>query len=295
MSDTGLPLVSDPNYLYKELIEANNNLRDMGQEVDDVGDERLAVYHALKAVTGLGDPVHPKLVTKNIQGVLKKVFGSSPKFGTVQRKLLAQNVDLVGRAVIIPDPDLDMDHAGVPEEKAWELYRNFIVRRLKRRGLPVTDALKHVENRTQLARTEMLDEMENRPIIATRAPVLHRFGVQAFRPRIVKGDALRVSPLIVKGFGADFDGDTMNYHVPVSEEARVEALERMLPSRNLFSPADFKSPVHAPSQEYTGGLYAASTMTGDDKPPRVFRNAQDAVQAWRRGEISVNTNVVIME
>ncbi len=294
MSDSGLPLVADPNYLYKELFEANKNLADMSNEVDDVGDERLALYHSLKAVTGLGNPVHPKLITKNIQGVLKKVFGSSPKYSTLQRKLLAQNVDLVGRAVVAPDPDLDMDHIGIPEVKAWELYRNFIVRRLKRRGMAVTDALRHIENRSPLARVEMLAEMDERPVIMTRAPVLHKFGVQAFLPQLVKGDALRVSPLIVKGFGMDFDGDAANYHVPVSDEARKEALERMLPSRNLFSPGDFKSPVHQPSQELTGGLYAMST--GDDgKAPRVFRNAQDAVQAWRRGEIGVDSNVVIME
>lgn len=295
MQDTGIPLVADPNYLYKELIDANDNLTAMRKESNDIGDERLAVYQAFKAVTGLGDPVHPKLVEKNVKGLLEKIFGSSPKFSTVQRKLLSGNVDLVGRAVITPNPDLDMDHVGLPENKAWELYRNFIVRRLRRRGLPVVEAARQVENKSPLAKQEMLQEMADRPVIISRAPVLHRFGIQAFYPKLMKGDTMRISPLVVGGFGADFDGDAMNYHVPVGEEARKEAIDRMLPSRNLFSPADFKTPVHKPTHEYVGGLYAASTGANQKRPPAVFRNKADAIQAYRRGQISADTRVVIMQ
>lgn len=290
-----LPLVTDANYLYKELIDANTNLKDMSKEVDDVGEERLAVYNAFKAVTGLGDPIHPKLVEKNVQGLLKKIFGSSPKLGIVQRRLISSTTDLVGRSVITPDPDLDMDHVGLPESKAWEIYKNFIARRLRRRGLPLVEALKHVENHSPLARAAMVEEMEERPVIINRAPVLHRFGIQAFYPRLTKGDTLRVSPQIVKGFGADFDGDAMQYHVPVLESARKEAIERMLPSRNLFSPADFKTAVHTPSQEYVGGLYALTTLLNDKIRPRTFATVQDALGAARRGEIGPDTRVEILQ
>jgi DNA-directed RNA polymerase subunit beta len=293
MSDSKLPLVSDANYLYKELIEANDNLKEMRAEVDDVGDERLAVYNAFKAVTGLGDPVHPKLQEKRVKGVLKHVFGHSPKFSAVQRRLISSTVDLVGRAVITPNPDLDMDSVGLPEDRAWDIYKNFIVRRLKRRGMPLLEAARQVEDRSKLAREELVREMENRPVIINRAPVLHRFGIMAFYPKLVKGDTLQISPLIVKGFGADFDGDAMQYHVPVSDEARQEALERMLPSRNLLSPADFKSPVHAPSQEYVGGLYAA-TGTKSKRRPKTFRNIKDVLAAYRRGEIEINDPVEIL-
>lgn len=294
MTGSKQPLVADANYLYRELLEANDNLRNMQGHVEDLSDERSALYSAFKAVTGLGDPVHPKLVEKNVKGILKAVFGSSPKFGTVQRRLLSSTTDLVGRAVVRPNPDLDMDHVGLPEGKAWEVYRNFIVRRLKRRGLPVGEALKHVQDRTELARQELISEMEHRPVIVNRAPVLHRWGIMAFYPKLVKGDTLQVSPLVVKGFNMDFDGDAVQYHVPVDDAARKEAEEKMLPSRNLLSAADFKTPWHMPMNEYLGGLYAA-TAGASKRRPHVFRSLHDAYAAFRRGEIDINDPVEIME
>jgi len=293
MSDKRIPLVDDANYLYKELLDANDNLKSLRGEVEDVGDERLAVYNSFKAVTGLGDPVHPKLQEKKVRGLLKHVFGTSPKLGTLQRRLLSSTVDVVGRAVITPNPDLDMDHVGLPESRAWNIYRNFVVRRLKRRGMPLVRALQAVEDKSPLAKAEMLKEMEARPVIINRAPVLHRFGIMAFYPKLTKGDTLQISPLVVGGFNADFDGDAMQYHVPVADEAVEEAQEKMLPSRNLLSPADFKRPMHKPSQEYTGGLYTASTRRSS-RPKRTFRNVRDAVAAYRRGELNVDDEVQIM-
>jgi DNA-directed RNA polymerase beta' subunit len=296
MGSSGMPLVSDPNYLYKELLEADKNLKEMKVEVGDkgAGAERLAVYQAFKAVTGLGEPVHPKLQEKGVKGILKSVFGTSPKFGTVQRKLLSSTVDNVGRAVITPNPDYDMDTVGVPEGKAFDVYSKFIVRRLTRRGMSVAQALDHVKDKTDLARDILQEEMNDRPVYINRAPVLHKFGIMAFRPQLVKGDVLQVSPLIVKGFGADFDGDAMQFHVPTTDEAKKEALERMLPSSNLLSPADFKTPVHAPGQEYLGGLYHASTARSKARP-RIFRNKKDAMAAAERGEITADTPIRIME
>jgi DNA-directed RNA polymerase subunit beta' len=290
MVDSGLPLVADANYLYKELVEANTNLKDMSDIVDDVSDERAAVYHTLKAVTGLGDPVHPKLKEKQIQGILRHIFGSQPKHSVMQRRLLSANVDMVGRGAAVPDPDLDMDHIGLPENQAWNVYSNFIKRRLRRRGMGLMEAARHTEERTQLAKDELLKEMSERPVIVNRAPVLHRFGIMAFFPKLTRGDVIRVSPLITGGFNLDFDGDAMNYSLPVAEDAKQEAIERMLPSANLLSPADFKTPVHKPSQEYTGGLYAASTMKSG-KRPRVFRNVKDVAAAFARGEIDIRDPV----
>jgi DNA-directed RNA polymerase subunit beta len=294
MTDKKLPLVSDPNYLYKELMEANSNWKEMSDITDDVGDEQKAAYDAFKAVTGLGDPVHPKLVEKNVQGLLRTVFGSSPKFGVVQRRLLSTPVDVVGRAVIAPNPELDMDQVALPEDKAWNLYKPFVVRRLKRRGLPVVEALKQVENRSELARNEMVAEMGHRPVIINRAPVLHRFGIMAFWPQLTKHNTMEISPLVVKGFNADFDGDQMNFQVPVKDEARQEAIDRLLPSANLLSPGDFKSPVHAPSQEYVGGLYAASAFKANKKP-RTFRSIRDLKAAVMRGEVGFTDPVEVLE
>lgn len=217
MGSTGVPLVSDANYLYKELIEANDNLRNMKGEVGEggVGAERLAVYHAFKAVTGLGEPITTKSQDKKVEGILKSIFGSSPKYGTVQRKLLASTVDNVGRAVIIPNPDFDMDTVGLPEEKAFDVYSKFIVRRLRRRGMQVSQALQHVKDKTDLARSILVEEMDERPVYIDRAPVLHKFGIMAFRPQLVKGDAMQISPLIVKGFSADFDGNCCGFQTKI--------------------------------------------------------------------------------
>ena len=297
MGDSGTPLVADANYLYKELIDADKNLRDMTRELgpEGVGAERLALYHAFKAVTGLGDPVSPKLQEKKVGGILKAVFGSSPKFGTVQRKLISSTVDNVGRAVITPNPDFDMDTVGLPEDKAFEVYGKFVARRLRRRGMPLAQAVRAVKDRTPLARETLLEEMDARPVFINRAPVLHKFGIMAFRPKLVAGSTMQVSPLVVKGFNADFDGDAMQFHVPTTDEAVAEAYDRLLPSKNLLSPADFKSPVHVPSQEYLGGLYHASAARKDKARPRVFARKADLAGAVARGEVDADDPVEVLE
>lgn len=292
MGSSGRPMVSDPNYLYKELFDANDQLKSMSGLVDDTAEERLTTYRAFKGVTGLGDPTNPKNVERKVKGVLRYVFGDNPKFGVVQRKLLGSTVDTVGRAVITPDPDLDMDSVGLPETKAWEIYKPFVVRRLARRGIPPMRAAEMVKSQDKLARAALVEEMDARPVILTRAPVLHRYGTMAFKPRLTTGETLRVPPLIVKGFAADFDGDAMNYHVPVSDNAVSDALEKMLPSKNLIAVKSFK--VHQlPQNEYQGGLYQA-TSDRSDRPEKYFDTKADMLRALRKGEISHDQPVVIL-
>lgn len=294
MGPKKLPMVADPNFLYKELFDANQSLKDMSADLgDDVGEERLATYKALRGVVGLGDPIHPRNQERKVKGILKHVFGNSPKVGVVQRRLLGSAVDLVGRSVITPNPDLDMDHVGIPESKAWEIYKPFIVRTLVRGGTSRLEATRAVEARSPAAREALNDEMGKRPVLINRAPTLHRYGIMAAWPKLVKGDTLQISPLVVGGFGADFDGDAMNYHVPSTEEAAQEAAEKMLPSRNLFSAANFR--VHyKPSQEYVGGLYEASARMDNKNSPLVFDTPADAVRAYKQGRINVDRRVIIM-
>jgi DNA-directed RNA polymerase beta subunit len=295
MGNKKLPLVADPNFLYKELFDANRSLKDMADELgDDVGEERLAAYHALKGVVGLGDPIHPKNRERKVKGILKHVFGSSPKLGVVQRRLLGSSVDMVGRSVITPNPDLDMDQVGIPEDKAWEIYKPLIVRNLVRKGSSRLQASRAVKERSKVARETLLKEMETRPVIINRAPTLHRYGMMASWPKLVKGDTLQISPLVVGGFGADFDGDAMNYHVPSTDEAAQEAIEKMLPSRNLFSTANFKA-HQTPTQEYIGGLYEASARVNERDKPRVFATKADAIKAYMRGDIGVDRKIEILK
>jgi DNA-directed RNA polymerase subunit beta len=294
MGQKKLPLVADANYLYKELLDANGALKESQGVLDDVGDERLGLYDAMKSVTGMGDPVQAKNAERRVRGFLSQIFGTSPKYGTVQRKLLSSTVDLVGRAVITPNSDLDMDQVALPEEKAWEIYKPFIVRGLVRRGLPRMEAIKAFDTKNNSAQSELHSQMQARPIIINRAPVLHRYGMMAFYPRLTKNKTMEVSPLVTKGFGADFDGDAMQFHVPSTPEAAKEATEKMLPSKNLFAASTFKA-HYTPVAELQSGLYVASNRVNKRAPSKVYKTAKDAIAAYRRGEIEVDTPVHIVE
>lgn len=237
MGDKKVPLIADANLLYKELFEANKSLAELSELTDDVSDERLALYKAFKATVGLDEPAHPKLREKGVGGILKEVFSGGPKYSVLQRKLLSNPTDLVGRAVLSVDPDLSIDEVALPEEKAWEVYQPFIVRRLRRRGMPLVQALKQAKEKSDLARREMLKEMESRPVIANRAPVLHKFGMMALWPKLTKGHAMKLSPLVFGGYNADLDGDSCSGSTCVdlvvpAELDRVDAeLEQTSPTR----------------------------------------------------------------
>jgi DNA-directed RNA polymerase subunit beta len=294
MGNKKMPLVADANYLYKELLDSNNALKEASGALSDYAEERLGLYDAMKGVTGLGDPTQPKNQERRVKGFLQHVFGSSPKYGTVQRKLLSTTVDLVGRAVITPNPDLDMDEVALPEDKAWDVYKPFVVRGLVRRGLPRMQALQSVEDRNSQAAAELQTQMSSRPIVINRAPVLHRYGMMAFYPKLTKNKVMEVNPVITKGFNADFDGDAMQYHVPSTEDAAKEAVEKMLPSKNLFAASSFKAHF-VPQADFHTGVYLASSRVDKKAKPRVYKSHQDAINAYRRGEIDVDSPVHIVE
>ena len=291
----GMNMVSDPNFLYRELMLANDNVRDLYKDLGDdgVGEERLALYDTFKSLTGVGSPIQPTLQEKKIRGILGHMLGlkSSPKFSTIQRKVIGSATDLVGRAVITPNASLDMDQVGLPEDKAWTLYRPFVMRNLIRRGVPATQAARMVAEKDSRAREALVKEMESRPVIVNRAPTLHRFGIMAAMPVLVKGKTLQVSPLTTSGFGADFDGDAEQFHVPVSDEAVREAREKLLPSRNLTDVRNFD--VHyVPGQEYLQGLFNATEKS--DRPVRTFRSKADVERAYRNGQINADDRVNVL-
>ncbi len=177
MKDSNIPLVDDANYLYKLMIDTNNGLKDLRKITKKTQAEEYGLYDAYKQVTGLADPTHPKLVQRQVKGLLRHVFGvGSSKFGMVQRSLLGVPTDMVARGVVVPDPDLDMDAVGVPEDKAWEIYRPHIIHRLTKRGVPWALASQMVEERKDIVRETLLKEMDERPVIMDRAPVLHKWG-----------------------------------------------------------------------------------------------------------------------
>lgn len=246
--------------------------------------------HRVEKYTGR---VHCVSVPNGIVYVRRK---GKPFFSgnTVQQKLLGATVDLVGRAVVVPNPDLSMDEVGLPESRAWEVYAPFLVRRLVRNGMNRVVALQAVKDRTTHARKALLDELDERPVLVNRAPVLHRYGMMAFYPRLVKGNVLQVSPLVVGGFNMDFDGDTSNYQVVADDDAAKEAFQKMLPSRNLINVASLKKPTFLPRQEYVGGLWSATASVKKDKKPRVFATVKDALQAYWRNEMDPDDPVEVL-
>lgn len=294
IQQTGQQLISDPNYLYRDMWFSNETLASLKDKVSDLAEERLNLYDSMKAVVGLGDPVQAQTRSKNIKGFLKQIFGNNPKYGTVQQKLLGTTVDLVGRAVVAPDSSLGLDEIGLPEQKAWEVYFPFIIRRLVRKGLSPLAASDYAEKRNEVARQALLEELEERPVLVNRAPVLHRYGLLAFWPRLIKGDVLKVNPTVVSGFNMDFDGDTSNYHVPATEEAKQEAIAKMLPSRNLFSVQLFRA-HYLPRQEYIVGLYEATKSINKKKNVKTFATMRDVLKAFFRGEIDTDQPVNVLQ
>lgn len=292
-------MVAGVNKLYQDMMRANDNLKEISSKVTgpQVGIARKTLYDSFKAVTGLGDPVRPEHVSQGVTGLLTDVFGEyGPKAGLFQRKLMGGAVDVAARAVITPNPNLDMDHIGMPEEAAWSLYAPFIVRRLvKQSGTPEarTSAIKAVSDRTPQARHALVEEMKVRPVLATRAPALHRFSLMAFYPVLTAEKTLQLSPPVCPGFNADYDGDAMNFHVVCTDKGVKEATERMLPSKNLRSPADFAT-LWSPRQEFLEGLYRATTANKKGMP-RVFADVKDVLAAYHRGEIDAGDRVIVKD
>lgn len=289
-----MPITASANVVYKDLIQINDKYRTQVKELGrkHSGDEALALYDAFRAVTGLGDPITTEAKRRGVRGVLKSIFGSKPKYGLFQRQVISSPVDVVARGVVTPNPSLHMDQVGIPEEQAWKLYRPFAMRRMVQQGVPPTTAATMIADEDPRAKRALMEEMARRPVLVNRNPTLHKYGIMAAFPILVKGKTLQVSPIVTGGFGMDFDGDTAQYHVPVSEEARREAIERMLPSRNLLSQADFG--VHyVPKNEYAMGLYQASALK-NRKAERTFRSKEDVIAAFMRGEIDLDSKVNII-
>lgn len=291
-----LTMVADANYLYKELLNNVNDVRDAkaaGVPDEMVGNGRLAIYNAFKAVTGLTDPDARKLQEKQVTGLLKWVFGTgSPKNGAYQRLVVGGKLDLAGRNVINVNPSLRMDEAGLPEKNAWNLYGNFIIRKLTQRGMTPLQAAQEVDKHSDLAYKAMQEVVKERPLIITRAPALHKYSVMAFKPKLIKGDVLQLGPAVQGPFNADHDGDTMTYYVPVSDKAVKEAYNKMLPSKNLLSARDYKA-HYLPQEEYIlGGWLAYREGKGPIK--QVFKTKQDAILAYKQGKIGLNDNIQIL-
>lgn len=281
--------VSSPNFGYREIILINNQLKKLQSAGIDQVNLRKLNSDLFKAVSGLTGATAPLTRANEVSGFIEKIKGPSPKMGLFQSKVLTRAQDLSARSTVIPNPKFGLDEIGIPTDMAFTIYKPFVVRRLSQMGYDPLTARRLVETKDELALKVLEMESRERPAIMNRAPSLHKFNLQAFRPRLTDGRAVEVNPLIVAGFNMDFDGDTAGIHVPVSEDARKEALEKLLPSKNLLSVRD-GSAMHAPTKETAYGVYLMSAPKGDPIP---FKNKEAVLQAHLENKIKVNTAVSV--
>ena len=295
--DSKMTTVADPNYLYKALIESKDDFAELQAEGiggKPLANARLQTYQNLNALIGLTDPVQPDLKSKRVEGILSQITGKgSPKSSFVQRRVIGTNIDISGLGVITPNPNLKLNQIGLPENKAWDLYEPFVIRKMVRAGFPAKQAVKLIEKRDKAAFVHLQDVVKERPIIYNRAPTLHKYSVLAAWPVLIKGDALQISPSIVKPLGADFDGDTASFTVPASKKAVDEAIEKMMPDKFLLSERGDK-PHFVPSNEYVKGLHLA-TRAAQKKAVRKFKTRAEAMRAYQSGEIKVDDPIEIAE
>jgi DNA-directed RNA polymerase beta subunit len=287
--------VGDANLLYRDAFLANDRLRESTDVLpaSELHAPRRHLYDAVSALFGVGDPVSPGVERRGAKGYIATITGSRPGSGFFQSKLMKRQQDVSGRATIAPDPTLSMDEIGVPEDMLWGMYSKFVVGRLVGRGYSALDAQKLVDDKAPVARDELINESKERPVMVNRAPSLTRHNIIGAYPRITQGKTITLNPFAERGTNADYDGDAMQIHAPVTP-AGVEDVKRMTLSHQIF--ADRKPGMLnvAPDMEAVLGLHRA-TQSASDRPARQFASLQDARAAYHRGEIALNDPVHVGE
>ncbi|MAG57701.1 MAG: DNA-directed RNA polymerase subunit beta' [Planctomycetes bacterium] len=249
---------SDLNDLYRRLINRNNRLKkflDLNAPEVIIRNEKRMLQQSVDALFDNGRCRRPVLGSSNrpLKSLTDMIKGKQGRF---RENLLGKRVDYSARSVIVVGPELKLHQCGLPKKIALELFQPFIIRRLKELGLADTirSAKKMLERKDEEVWDILEEVIQNHPVILNRAPTLHRMGIQAFEPVLIEGNAIRIHPLVCTGFNADFDGDQMAVHLPLSLEAQIEARTLMLSTNNVFSPANGK-PIMAPTQDIVLGCY----------------------------------------
>ena len=295
--DGGRFATSDLNDLYRRVINRNNRLKkllDLNAPGIIIQNEKRMLQEAVDAlfdngrrgrsVTGAGNrPL------KSLSSMLKG------KQGRFRQNLLGKRVDYSGRSVIVVGPSLKMYQCGIPKEMALELFKPHVINGLVSKDIAhnIKAAKRLIENRDPQVWDIVEEVIKEHPVMLNRAPTLHRLGIQAFEPVLIGGKAIRLHPLVCPAFNADFDGDQMAVHVPLSEEAQAEARMLMLGANNILSPKD-GSPIVTPSQDMVlGNYYLTIERAGLEGEGRVFKNANEALMAYERREITLHTRIAI--
>ncbi|MCH7582854.1 MAG: DNA-directed RNA polymerase subunit beta' [Acidobacteria bacterium] len=295
--DGGRFATSDLNDLYRRVINRNNRLKrllDLGAPEIIVNNEKRMLQEAVdalfdngrrgRAVTGPGNRA-----LKSLSDMLKG------KQGRFRQNLLGKRVDYSGRSVIVVGPDLKLHQCGLPKIMALELFKPFVMKRLVDLDLAqnIKAAKRMVERQRPQVWDVLSDVIQEHPVLLNRAPTLHRLGIQAFEPVLVEGKAIQIHPLVCEAFNADFDGDQMAVHLPLSAEAQAEARVLMLSVNNMLSPASGR-PIVTPSQDMVIGIYYLSEFVEDaEGAGRRFSDLDEAMMAYEIGELSLHAPIKI--
>ena len=295
--DGGRFATSDLNDLYRRVINRNNRLKrllDLGAPEIIVNNEKRMLQEAVDSLFDNGRRGRPvtgpgNRPLKSLSDMLKG------KQGRFRQNLLGKRVDYSGRSVIVVGPQLKLHQCGLPKEMAVELFKPFVMKRLV--DLNHAQNIKSAKRMVERARPVVWDVLEEviteHPVLLNRAPTLHRLGIQAFEPQLVEGKAIQIHPLVCTAFNADFDGDQMAVHVPLSAEAQAEARILMLSTNNILKPADGK-PVTMPTQDMVIGIYCLTRETADAPGTgRVFGGVSEALMAYDKGELDIQAKIQI--
>ncbi len=296
--DSGNFATSDLNDLYRRIINRNNRLKklvDLNAPEVIIRNEKRMLQQSVDALFDNNRCKRPVLGSSNrpLKSLTDMIKGKQGRF---RENLLGKRVDYSARSVIVVGPNLRLHQCGLPKKIALELFQPFIIRRLKE--LNHADTIKSAKKMLERKDDEVWDILEevirNHPVLLNRAPTLHRMGIQAFEPVLVEGNAIKLHPLVCKGFNADFDGDQMAVHLPLSIEAQVEAHTLMMSTNNIFSPAN-GAPIISPSQDVVMGCYYLTMILQASRPGEgmVFSSMDEVMLAYSLGVVDTHARIKV--
>ncbi|WP_462421740.1 DNA-directed RNA polymerase subunit beta' [Salinicoccus sp. Marseille-QA3877] len=293
--DGGRFATSDLNDLYRRVINRNNRLKrllDLGAPGIIVQNEKRMLQESVDALIDNGRRGRPvtgpgNRPLKSLSHMLKG------KQGRFRQNLLGKRVDYSGRSVIVVGPNLKMYQCGLPKEMALELFKPFVMKELVQREMATN--IKNAKGKIERMESEVWDVLEDviseHPVLLNRAPTLHRLGIQAFEAVLIEGRAIQLHPLVTTAYNADFDGDQMAVHVPLSKEAQAEARMLMLAAQNILNPKDGK-PVVTPSQDMVlGNYYLTLERENDKREGHIFKDANEVIMAYTNGYVGLHTRI----
>jgi len=295
--ESGNFATSDLNDLYRRIINRNNRLKkliDLNAPDVIIRNEKRMLQQAVDSLLDNNRCRRSVLGSNNrpLKSLSDMIKGKQGRF---RENLLGKRVDYSARSVIVVGPNLKLYQCGLPKRIALELYQPFIIRKLKEHGLvdTIKSAKRMIERKSDQVWDVLEEVIHQHPVLLNRAPTLHRMGIQAFEPILVEGNAIKLHPLACRGFNADFDGDQMAVHLPLSIEAQVEAHTLMMTTNNIFSPAN-GSPVVGPSQDMVMGNYYLTYMgTEQQGEGMAFRDIHEAIMAHNTGKLALHAKIKV--